>query len=109
MAPEIGPEMMLAEWLSLESVADVRRRSHEPSARSRNELLGIAPLLRKLLLDVRSSSTACEPVVQMFRQTSAPSSGALPTTAETTEICHISFGAADRSLSAVLMTSTRKR
>lgn len=46
--------MMLVEWLFVETVADVRRRSHEPSARSRYELLGIAPLLRKLLIDGRT-------------------------------------------------------
>lgn len=53
MPPEIDPEIMLAEWLFVETVTDVRRRSHEPSARSRYELLGIAPLLRKLLIDGR--------------------------------------------------------
>lgn len=53
MAPEIGPEMILAEWLFVETVADVRRRSQDPDARGRYELLGIAPLLRKLLIDAR--------------------------------------------------------
>jgi hypothetical protein len=53
MAPKIGPETMLAEWLLVETVADVRRRSEDPGARSRYELLGIAPLLRKLLIDAR--------------------------------------------------------
>jgi hypothetical protein len=43
--------MMLAEWLFVETIADVRQRSSGPSTRSRYELLGIAPLLRKLLLD----------------------------------------------------------
>lgn len=51
MAPKIGPETMLAEWLLVETVGDVRRRSEDPGARSRYELLGIAPLLRKLLID----------------------------------------------------------
>jgi len=41
---------MLAEWLLVETVADVRRRSNGPDP-SRYELLGIAPLIRKLLLD----------------------------------------------------------
>ena len=53
MALEIGPETMLAEWLFVETVADVRRRSHEPEARNRYELLGIVPLLRKPLIDGR--------------------------------------------------------
>ena len=53
MAPMIGPEMMLAEWLFVETLDDVRRRSQDPGARSRYELLGIAPLLRKLLIDGR--------------------------------------------------------
>lgn len=43
--------MMLAEWLFVETVADLRDRSHDPASRSRYELLGIAPLLRKLLTD----------------------------------------------------------
>lgn len=51
MPPKIGPETMLAEWLLVETVADVQRRSEDPGARSRYELLGIAPLLRKLLID----------------------------------------------------------
>ncbi len=42
---------MLAEWLFVETVADVRRRGQGPGARGRYELLGIAPLLRKLLID----------------------------------------------------------
>lgn len=53
MALEIGPETMLAEWLFVETVADVRRRSQDPGRRGRYELLGIAPLLRKLLIDAR--------------------------------------------------------
>jgi hypothetical protein len=53
MTQKIGPETMLAEWLLVETVADVRRRSQYPGARSRYELLGIAPLLRKLLIDAR--------------------------------------------------------
>lgn len=53
MAPKLGPEMMLAEWLLVETVADVQRRSEDPGTRSRYELLGIAPLLRKLLIDGR--------------------------------------------------------
>jgi hypothetical protein len=51
VARDIGAQMMLAEWLFVETVSDVRRRSEDPSSRSRYELLGIAPLLRKLLLD----------------------------------------------------------
>ncbi|MDR6636968.1 hypothetical protein [Paenarthrobacter nitroguajacolicus] len=51
MAPKIGPETILAEWLFVETVADIRRRSEDPGGRSRYELLGIAPLLRKLLID----------------------------------------------------------
>lgn len=42
MARDIGAQMILAEWLFVETVADVRRRSEEPSVRSRYELLGIA-------------------------------------------------------------------
>lgn len=53
MARKIGPETMLAEWLFVETVGDVQRRSEDPGARSRYELLGIAPLLRKLLIDGR--------------------------------------------------------
>jgi hypothetical protein len=48
---DIGIQMMLAEWLFVETTADVRQRSSGPSTRSRYELIGIAPLLRKLLLD----------------------------------------------------------
>lgn len=44
---------MLAEWLFVETVDDVRRRSQNPGSRTRYELLGIAPLLRKLLIDAR--------------------------------------------------------
>ena len=51
MARDTGNQMILAEWLFVEPVADVRHRSQNPSDRSRYELLGIAPLLRKLLLD----------------------------------------------------------
>jgi hypothetical protein len=43
--------MMLAEWLFVQTVADLRDRSHDPASRRRYELLGIAPLLRKLLTD----------------------------------------------------------
>lgn len=53
MTQKIGPETMLAEWLLVETVADVRRRSQRPGGRDRYELLGIAPLLRKLLIDAR--------------------------------------------------------
>lgn len=51
MPRDIGVQMILAEWLFVETVADVRHRSQNPGDRSRYELLGIAPLLRKLLLD----------------------------------------------------------
>lgn len=78
MAPKIGPETMLAEWLLVETVADVRRRSEDPGARSRYELLGIAPLLRKLLIDRRpllNTVRAARPEVPTefrIRQWSAP-------------------------------------
>ncbi|SDL15925.1 hypothetical protein [Arthrobacter sp. ok362] len=78
MAPEIRPEMMLAEWLFVETVADVRRRSQDPGARGRYELLGIAPLLRKLLIDARpllNTVRAARPDVSTdfrIRQWSAP-------------------------------------
>ncbi|MGQ7313351.1 hypothetical protein ACUOFU_16720 [Microbacterium arabinogalactanolyticum] len=51
MAQDIGAQLMLAEWLFVETVADLRDRSHDPASRSRYELLGIALLLRKLLTD----------------------------------------------------------
>jgi hypothetical protein len=51
VARDIAAQMMLAEWLFVESVADLRRRSDDRVSRSRYELLGIAPLLRKLLTD----------------------------------------------------------
>lgn len=51
MARDIGAQMMLAEWLFVETIADLRDRSQNPALRSRYELLGIAPLLRKLLTD----------------------------------------------------------
>ncbi|WP_426733254.1 hypothetical protein [Glutamicibacter sp. 2E12] len=51
MARELEPKIMLAEWLFVETVDDIRRRSHDPGTRDRYELLGIAPLVRKLLLD----------------------------------------------------------
>lgn len=78
MAPEVGPKMMLAEWLFIETVADVRRRSQDPGARGRYELLGIAPLLRKLLIDARpllSTVRAARPEVPTdfrIRQWNAP-------------------------------------
>jgi hypothetical protein len=43
--------MILAEWLFVETVTDIDRRSQRRTAYNRYELLGIAPLLRKLLLD----------------------------------------------------------
>ncbi|TFB17514.1 hypothetical protein E3V93_13215 [Microbacterium sp. 3H14] len=46
---------MIAEWLFVEAVDDLRRRSTHLAERSRYELLGIAPLLRKLLLDGAAS------------------------------------------------------
>ncbi|MHC6220501.1 hypothetical protein [Arthrobacter sp. MMS24-S77] len=51
MARDIGEQMILAEWLFAETLDDIRRRSQEPTSRTRYELLGIAPLLRKLLID----------------------------------------------------------
>ena len=81
MAPKIGPETMLAEWLLFETVADVRRRSRDPSARSRYELLGIAPLLRKLLLDARALINTVRtarpgvPTEFRIRQWNAPEDG----------------------------------
>lgn len=81
MAPKIGPETMLAEWLLVETVADVRRRSEDPGARSRYELLGIAPLLRKLLIDAHpllNTVRATRPEVPTefrIRQWSAPEDG----------------------------------
>ena len=51
LAEGIGSQMILAEWLFVETVVDIRNRSRNPTARTRYELLGIAPLLRKLLLD----------------------------------------------------------
>lgn len=72
---------MLAEWLLVETVADVRRRSEDPGARSRYELLGIAPLLRKLLIDARpllNTVRATRPEVPTefrIRQWSAPKDG----------------------------------
>lgn len=53
MVREVNPQIMLAEWLFVETILDVQRRSQDPSTRERYELLGIAPLLRKLLLDGR--------------------------------------------------------
>lgn len=43
MALDIGEQMVLAEWLFVETVDDIRRRSSEPEQRTRYELLGIAP------------------------------------------------------------------
>lgn len=51
MARDIAEQMILAEWLFVETVDDVRRRSKAPELRTRYELLGIAPLLRKLISD----------------------------------------------------------
>jgi hypothetical protein len=81
MAPKVGPETMLAEWLFVETVADVRRRSQDPGARSRYEMLGIAPLLRKLLIDARpllNTVRAARPDIPTdfrIRQWSAPGDG----------------------------------
>jgi hypothetical protein len=78
MAPKIGPETMVAEWLFVETIADVRRRSEDPAARSRYELLGIATLLRKLLIDrspLLNTVRAARPEVPTefrIRQWSAP-------------------------------------
>lgn len=78
MAPVIGPETMLAEWLFVETVADVRRRSQDPGTQGRYEMLGIAPLLRKLLIDARpllNTVRAARPDVSTdfrIRQWSAP-------------------------------------
>lgn len=72
---------MLAEWLFVETVADVRRRSQDPGVRDRYELLGIAPLLRKLLIDahplLNTVRTARPEVPTEFRirQWSAPDDG----------------------------------
>lgn len=52
--PDIDGRMILAEWLFVETVDDLRRRSTDPDTLSRYELLGIALLLRKLLLEKRS-------------------------------------------------------
>lgn len=51
MARNISEQMILAEWLFVETLDDIRRRSQNPAIRTRYELLGIAPLLRKLLID----------------------------------------------------------
>lgn len=51
MALYIGEQMILAEWLFVETIDDLRHRSADPPHRTRYELLGIAPLLRKLLID----------------------------------------------------------
>ncbi|WP_146077410.1 hypothetical protein [Rathayibacter rathayi] len=45
--------MILAKWLFVETVSDVQRRRRHRAVYSRYELLGIAPLLRKLLIDQR--------------------------------------------------------
>jgi hypothetical protein len=45
--------MILAEWLFVETIADIERRSRRRAAYNQYELLGIAPLLRKLLIDQR--------------------------------------------------------
>ena len=54
MAQDIGEQLILAEWLFVETIDDLRRRSTNPETRIRYELLGIAPLLRKLLTDGRA-------------------------------------------------------
>ncbi len=51
MARDIGEQMIVAEWLFVQTHDDLRQRCRNPGDRSRYELLGIAPLLRKLLLD----------------------------------------------------------
>lgn len=43
--------MIMAEWLFVETLDELRHRCQNPDKRSRYELLGIAPLLRKLLID----------------------------------------------------------
>ncbi len=81
MAPKISPEMMLAEWLFVETVTDIQQRSEHPGKRSRYELLGIAPLLRKLLIDrhpLLNTVRAARPEVRTdfrIRQWSAPEDG----------------------------------
>lgn len=49
---DAAAQQHLADWLFLETLDDLRRRIPEPRGiKARYQLLGIAPLLRKLLLD----------------------------------------------------------
>jgi hypothetical protein len=48
---DIGSQMILAEWLFVETVSDLRQRCRNPRERGRYQLLGIASLIRKLLVD----------------------------------------------------------
>ena len=50
MAPNIGDQMMLAEWLFIRTLDDLRTRCDNPTEQTRYALLGIAPLLRKLFI-----------------------------------------------------------
>ncbi len=59
MARDIGEQMILAEWLFVETIDDLHRRTDDPASRTRYELLGIAPLLRKLLLDGATCPFPC--------------------------------------------------
>lgn len=51
MSPQLSLQTILAEWLFVETIDDLNRRIKEPDIQNRYQLLGIAPLLRKLLLD----------------------------------------------------------
>lgn len=51
MTPNIGDQMMLAEWLFIRTLEDLRTRCENPADQTRYALLGIAPLLRKLFID----------------------------------------------------------
>lgn len=61
MAKALNEQIILAEWLFIETVEDLQQRSQDAPHRSRYELLGIAPLLRKLLVDSPSVLSAVLP------------------------------------------------
>lgn len=51
MARDLGEQMIMAEWLFVETLDDIRRRSQNLGKLRRYKLLGMTPLLRKLLPD----------------------------------------------------------
>lgn len=106
MARDIGSQMILAEWLFVETVADVRHRSQNPGDRSRYDLLGIAPLPRKLLLERASlvDIVSSEQGGPRSSSSSGSGRGGLPPSMQEPKRHHTPSSSAVQSSSAGRMT-----